>query len=178
VCADVGALTSHIASSFAELCQQAGLELRLDCRPATADVDPGMWETILLNLLSNAVKYTLTGSITVTVRSEASFCRVMIRDTGVGIAEADLKRLGERFFRAEDVHGRSVEGTGIGLTAHSGAVPPSRFACRDRSRARPPNFRPPACRTIRMSSRPTSGQRRDRRRRVMRRPHLTAASWC
>jgi len=76
----------------------------------------------MLNLLSNAVKYTLTGSITVAVHSDSSFCRIMIRDTGVGIAEADLKRLGERFFRAESAHGRSVEGTGIGLSLVRGLV--------------------------------------------------------
>ncbi|HXO80232.1 MAG TPA: SpoIIE family protein phosphatase [Mycobacterium sp.] len=122
LCTDVGALTSEIASSFTELCQRAGLELVLDCGPAVADVDPGMWETIMLNLLSNAVKYTLTGSITVTVHSDSSYCRIMIRDTGVGIAEADLKRLGERFFRAESAHGRSVEGTGIGLSLVRGLV--------------------------------------------------------
>jgi signal transduction histidine kinase/FixJ family two-component response regulator len=122
LCTDVGALTSDIAASFSELCQRAGLELVLDCRPAVADVDPGMWETIMLNLLSNAVKYTLTGSITVAVHSDSSFCRIMIRDTGVGIAEADLKRLGERFFRAESAHGRSVEGTGIGLSLVRGLV--------------------------------------------------------
>jgi signal transduction histidine kinase/FixJ family two-component response regulator len=122
LCTDVGALTSHIASSFSELCQRAGLELMLDCRSVLADVDPGMWETILLNLLSNAVKYTMAGSITVTARSDASFCRIMIRDTGVGIAEADLKRLGERFFRSESAHGRSVEGTGIGLSLVQGLV--------------------------------------------------------
>ncbi|HEY2199260.1 MAG TPA: SpoIIE family protein phosphatase [Mycobacterium sp.] len=122
LCTDVGALTSEIASSFSELCQRAGLELVLDCRQAVADVDPGMWETIMLNLLSNAVKYTLMGSITVTVHSDSSFCRIMIRDTGVGIAEADLKRLGERFFRAESAHGRSIEGTGIGLSLVRGLV--------------------------------------------------------
>ncbi|WP_131812566.1 sensor histidine kinase, partial [Mycobacterium mantenii] len=52
---DVGALSAQIASSFTELCHRAGLELTLDCAAALADVDPGMWETIVLNLLSNAV---------------------------------------------------------------------------------------------------------------------------
>ncbi len=122
LCIDIGALTSHIASSFSELCHSAGLELVIDCSPAVADVDPGMWETILLNLLSNAVKYTLSGSITVTTHSDASFCRIMIRDTGVGIAEADVKRLGERFFRADSAQGRSVDGTGIGLSLVQGLV--------------------------------------------------------
>jgi signal transduction histidine kinase/CheY-like chemotaxis protein len=122
VCTDVGALTSDIASSFSELCQRAGLELVLDCRSAVADVDPGMWETIMLNLLSNAVKYTLKGSITVAVHTDSANCRIVIRDTGVGIAGADLKRLGERFFRADSAHGRSVEGTGIGLSLVRGLV--------------------------------------------------------
>ena len=122
VCTDVGALTSQIASSFTELCERAGLELVLDCRRALTDIDPDMWETIMLNLMSNAVKYTLSGSITVTVHSGGGQCLISVRDTGVGIGEADLKRLGQRFFRADTALGRSVEGTGIGLSLVSGLV--------------------------------------------------------
>jgi signal transduction histidine kinase/CheY-like chemotaxis protein len=119
---DVGALTAHIASSFTELCERAGLELTLDCDRALADVDPGMWETIVLNLLSNAVKYTLRGSISVEVRAESTHCRIAVRDTGVGIASKDLDRLFERFYRVEDARGRSVEGSGIGLSLVRGLV--------------------------------------------------------
>ena len=122
VCTDVGALTEQIASSFTELCERAGLELVVDCRRVLADVDPDMWETIMLNLISNAVKYTLNGSITVTVHSAGSQCLVGVRDTGVGISAADLERLGERFFRADTARGRSVEGTGIGLSLVRGLV--------------------------------------------------------
>ncbi len=122
VCTDVGALTSHIASSFTELCHRAGLDLVLDCDPALADIDPGMWETIVLNLLSNAVKYTPQGSIRVEVRAGATDCRIAVRDTGVGIAAEDLDRLFERFYRADNVHGRSVEGAGIGLALVRGLV--------------------------------------------------------
>ncbi|MGH3967998.1 MAG: ATP-binding response regulator, partial [Mycobacterium sp.] len=121
-CTDVGELTSQIASSFAELCQRAGLRLVVECRPVLADIDPTMWETIIGNLLSNAVKYTLDGSITVATQSVSGYCCVSIRDTGVGIAEADLTRLGERFFRADTARGRSVEGTGIGLSLVHGLV--------------------------------------------------------
>ena len=122
VCTDVGALTSQIASSFTELCERAGLELVLDCRRALTDIDPDMWETVMLNLMSNAVKYTLSGSIAVTVHSGVGQCLISVRDTGVGIGEADLKRLGQRFFRADTALGRSVEGTGIGLSLVSGLV--------------------------------------------------------
>ena len=122
VCTDVGALTAHIASSFTELCARAGLEFTLDCDRALADVDPGMWETIVLNLMSNAVKYTLHGSISVEVRAEPAQCRITVRDTGVGIAAKDLDRLFERFYRVEDARGRSVEGSGIGLSLVRGLV--------------------------------------------------------
>ncbi|OBG28901.1 SpoIIE family protein phosphatase [Mycobacterium sp. 852002-51057_SCH5723018] len=122
VCTDVGALTAHIALSFTELCQRAGLDLVVDCGPVLADVDPGMWETIVLNLLSNAVKYTLRGSISVQVREEPEHCRLTLRDTGVGIAADDLDRLFERFYRADNMRGRSVEGTGIGLSLVRGLV--------------------------------------------------------
>ncbi|OBK48533.1 SpoIIE family protein phosphatase [Mycobacterium sp. 1081908.1] len=122
VCTDVGALTEHIASSFTELCRRAGLDLVLDYGPAIADVDPGMWETIVLNLLSNAVKYTLRGSITVEVRAEPTDCRITLRDTGVGIGPEDLDRLFERFYRADNTRGRSVEGAGIGLSLVRGLV--------------------------------------------------------
>lgn len=122
VCTDVGALTAQIASSFSELCHRAGLELTLDCAPALADVDSAMWETIVLNLLSNAVKYTLQGSISVQVRMESADCVIAVRDTGVGIAEEELNLLFERFYRAHNARGRSVEGTGIGLSLVRGLV--------------------------------------------------------
>lgn len=122
VCTDVGALTAHIALSFTELCQRAGLDLVVDCGRALADVDAGMWETIVLNLLSNAVKYTLRGSISVEVREEPAHCRLTLRDTGVGIAAEDLDRLFDRFYRADNMRGRSVEGTGIGLSLVRGLV--------------------------------------------------------
>ena len=127
VCTDIGSVTFDIASSFAELYQRAGLELVLDCESVLVDVDPGMWETVVLNLMTNAVKYTLQGKVSVEVHGDSGGdsgqgCRVVVRDTGVGIAPADLKRLGERFFRADNMRGRSVEGTGIGMSLVRGLV--------------------------------------------------------
>jgi signal transduction histidine kinase/serine phosphatase RsbU (regulator of sigma subunit)/CheY-like chemotaxis protein len=113
---DVGALTSHVASSFSEVCERAGLELVLRCERAIGEVDPDMWETIVLNLLSNAFKFTLEGAITVAVTSAGpGGIELSVTDTGTGIADADLQRLFERFYRAQRVGGRSAEGSGIGL---------------------------------------------------------------
>ena len=43
-------------------------------------------------------------------------CRVRVRDTGTGIQAADVNRLFERFYRASNTRGRSVEESGIGLS--------------------------------------------------------------
>ena len=113
---DLGALTAGIASSFAEVCAIAGIELVLDCRAAWAKADAAMWETIVLNLVSNAFKYTLTGSITVTVAPGRDGGATMtVSDTGTGIAAEHLPRLFDRFYRPADTGGRTAEGTGIGL---------------------------------------------------------------
>ena len=112
---DLGALTAGIASSFAEVCRIAGIELVLDCHPILAEADTAMWETIVLNLVSNAFKYTLTGSITVTVAPDRDGATTTVSDTGTGIAAEHLPRLFDRFYRPEGTGGRTAEGSGIGL---------------------------------------------------------------
>jgi signal transduction histidine kinase/CheY-like chemotaxis protein len=72
---------------------------------------------VILNLLTNAVKFTLDhGSVVVTARLVADEAHVSVRDTGIGIADAEQ----ERIFEAFQVGGRatrtSTEGTGLGLT--------------------------------------------------------------
>jgi DNA-binding response OmpR family regulator/anti-sigma regulatory factor (Ser/Thr protein kinase) len=117
VTVDLGALTAQIASSFAGLCERAGIELVVDCDPVMAEVDVTMWETIVLNLLSNAVKFTFDGSVTVQVsRGPSEGGRLRVVDTGSGIPQAELGRLFDRFYRASNTRGRSVEGSGIGLS--------------------------------------------------------------
>ena len=74
-----------------------------------------MWEKIVLNLLSNAFKFTFEGRITVELRSHGDHVDLRVVDTGVGIPEADLPRMFERFHRVKHSRARTHEGTGIGL---------------------------------------------------------------
>ena len=74
-----------------------------------------MWEKIVLNLLSNAFKFTFEGEIEVCLREIDGFAELSVRDTGVGIPEAELPRLFERFHRIEGQKSRTHEGSGIGL---------------------------------------------------------------
>lgn len=71
---------------------------------------------ILDNLVDNAIKYTPSGG-KITVRWSANEKRVLIEveDTGLGISEADLPRVFERFFRADRARHRATGGTGLGL---------------------------------------------------------------
>lgn len=113
---DVGTLTLGVASSFADVCRLAGIRLVTDCRPAWAQVDTGMWETVVLNLVSNAFKHTFTGSITVKAGpGPDGGIELSVTDTGTGIAAEDMPHLFERFYRAASTTARSAEGSGVGL---------------------------------------------------------------
>jgi signal transduction histidine kinase len=115
---DVGTLTAALAGSFRSLCDKAGLRLIVSCPPSQTPVyvDREMWEKVVLNLLSNAFKFTLAGEIEVNVRENSDACELSVRDTGVGIPEEELPRVFERFHRVESTRGRTIEGTGIGLS--------------------------------------------------------------
>jgi signal transduction histidine kinase len=72
---------------------------------------------VLLNLLSNAVKFTLPGGrieITASSDPERGFT-VVLRDTGIGIAKADIPRILQPFEQVESSLSRSHNGTGLGL---------------------------------------------------------------
>ena len=78
---------------------------------------------ILINLLANAVKFTLEGGrVTLRVRPEGTALRIGVSDSGIGIGEADLARLGDPFFQAGASLDRPYEGTGLGLSVVRGLV--------------------------------------------------------
>jgi len=71
---------------------------------------------IIVNLLSNAIKFTETGSIQVEVwELTANRIAIAVKDTGIGIAEADLAHIFEEFRQANQSLTREHGGTGLGL---------------------------------------------------------------
>ncbi|HKQ64343.1 MAG TPA: ATP-binding protein [Methylomirabilota bacterium] len=114
---DLGAFTANLAGVFRSAIEQAGLKLEVRC-PAGLEpvyVDHGMWEKIVLNLLSNAFKFTFEGGISIELADQGSSVMLMVRDTGIGIAPADVARVFDRFHRVENARARTHEGSGIGL---------------------------------------------------------------
>lgn len=72
---------------------------------------------VLTNLVSNAYKYTPNGgTITLTARRANDRIEFSVGDTGIGLSETDLEKLGTKFWRAQDDYTRSQSGTGLGFS--------------------------------------------------------------
>jgi signal transduction histidine kinase len=68
------------------------------------------------NLVDNAIKYTpAQGRVTVRARQERGLQQIVVEDTGLGVAPADLPRLFEKFYRARAGEARREKGSGLGL---------------------------------------------------------------
>lgn len=70
---------------------------------------------MLINLLGNALKFTTSGTITLKVEYRFQTAYFEIRDTGCGIAEADLERIFNPFERGSNVVQGGFTGIGLGL---------------------------------------------------------------
>ncbi len=97
--------------------ERAGLELTLDCQQGLPQVfaDPDRITQVMINLIHNAVKFTPPGGkISVSAYQDGDHIVFFVRDTGVGIAQKDLARIFERFYKAD--RARTGGGTGLGLS--------------------------------------------------------------
>jgi len=127
---DVRAVIERAAGRLEAQAARAGLELVVevpgDLPQPNGDVR--RVEQVLVNLMQNAIKFTAPGGrITLAARKQEERVVVSVADTGTGIAEEDLERIFERFYKADK--SRSTRGTGLGLAiarhiveAHAGAL--------------------------------------------------------
>jgi signal transduction histidine kinase len=115
-----------------KLAEQNGISLACEApqEPVTVSGDRGTLRRLLIVLLDNAVKYTPAGGkVRISVNHEAQRAVVEVRDSGVGINEADLPHIFERFYRSDKSRSRDSGGAGLGLSiakwiveAHRGAI--------------------------------------------------------
>ncbi len=105
--------------------QEAGVTLTTRIASGLPEIvaDQRAVNQILLNLVSNAIKFTPRGgSVSVSALRDGPKLVVAVEDTGVGIGEADLARVGEAFFQARGAYDRRHDGTGLGLSIVKGFV--------------------------------------------------------
>lgn len=92
------------------------LNYHLNDDPVYIIGNPDRVEQLLVNLTENAIKYNRDGgSVTVQVFENGEEANITISDTGIGIAEENLPRLFERFYRVDKGRSRQMGGTGLGL---------------------------------------------------------------
>ena len=120
------------------------ISVEMNADPIEIEADKEMLSMVWINLINNAIKYSTTpgehsptggrifvGLTRVATQTEegtyADYARCEISDTGIGISQADLPHIFERFFRADKA--RSGEGNGLGLAlakriieVHSGRI--------------------------------------------------------
>jgi heavy metal sensor kinase len=142
--ADSGVEALHFASvdlseTLREVCRQGrvlaqGKQIRFQEEIANSPVivegDTQALQRLFLILFDNAVKYTPAGgSVTVSLTDANRFAVAEIRDTGIGISQAELPHIFERFYRADRARSREMGGVGLGLSigrwiaeAHGGTI--------------------------------------------------------
>ena len=119
-------LTTSYVTHKAEA-EDKGLDLIMDDRSnpgddCYADIEPSDASLIFDNLIENAIMYTDEGSILVTFEPRGQQIAVIVKDTGIGIPQADQSRIFERFYRVNKARSREVGGTGLGLSLVRHAV--------------------------------------------------------
>jgi two-component system sensor histidine kinase SenX3 len=116
---------ARLAAESAGIAVVAGGERRLTVRGSEAQL-----VTALVNLVDNAIAYSPSGTrVAVGTRHRDGWVEISVCDQGFGIAERDLERVFERFYRVDPARSRVTGGTGLGLaivkhiaTNHGGEV--------------------------------------------------------
>jgi signal transduction histidine kinase len=91
-----------------------------DHEPAQVPLDPDRFAQIVHNLIYNALKFTPKGgTLTVALEEAEHEVHLFIRDTGTGMTDAELARIWDRFYKADEARTSRSDmstGTGLGLT--------------------------------------------------------------
>lgn len=129
---DLGELLQPLLEAYHQQAATNGLKLisHLPDRPILLRAEPDLLRQAIVNLLNNACRYTPAGGeIAVHLTCRSRWAVVQVKDTGIGIAQADLLRIFDRFYRVDKVRSRQTGGFGLGLAitrqiveAHAGQI--------------------------------------------------------
>ncbi len=114
---NVSEAVEHVLALLRAKAAQKNLYLKTDLPETRLAIlaDRDKLIQVLTNLVDNAIKFTDKGGVTIGARSVNTRTILSVEDTGVGILEKHLPRLGERFYRVDTARSRKMGGTGLGL---------------------------------------------------------------
>jgi CheY-like chemotaxis protein len=128
---ELGAVVAAAAQSLASVADAKGVTLRVEVDAGgLVEGDPPRLQQVVLNLVSNAIKFTpAEGRIDVRLDRAGGRARIVVTDTGQGIAPAVLPHVFDPFRQADGTHTKQHGGLGLGLAIvrhlvalHGGAV--------------------------------------------------------
>ncbi len=118
-------LLRPVIESAIQTCQhkadEAGISMKIDCPDdINVEMNATLLEQALVNLLINGITYSKQGDSVTVLGSvcedkQGKAVKIVVRDTGCGIAKKHLPRLFERFYRSDKARSRTLGGTGLGL---------------------------------------------------------------
>jgi len=115
---DLKYLTENIIKIFEQRLKEKGLNINLQIQKDITHIiaDPFKLEQMLINLIDNGIKYTEKGYISVGITQDDKNTVIVIEDTGIGIPEAAIPRVFERFYTVDKSRSKKLGGTGLGLS--------------------------------------------------------------
>ncbi len=113
---DLSALIDKVMETMVVTAAEKNLSLTKSVSgDAMIKADLDKVEQVLLNLVDNAIKFSASGVVEIGVMQEEGSTYLFVKDSGAGIPEQFIPRLGERFFRVDSSRSRELGGTGLGL---------------------------------------------------------------
>ncbi|MBI5630063.1 MAG: PAS domain-containing protein [Elusimicrobia bacterium] len=111
-------LACEAAASLAPMAERRKIRVHVEAEAVPIEVraDRSQIKQVLANLIDNAIKFNRErGRVEISAAVEGKFLKVVVSDTGPGMAREHLPRVFERFYRADDARSRELGGTGLGL---------------------------------------------------------------
>ncbi len=112
---DIGALAAERLAAWAPTADAKGVRLTGQAPPTTGWADPVSLSSALDAVIDNALKFTPPrGEVRVTVGGAGDTVTVRVADSGPGLTDEELARVGDRFWRSG--RHQNVDGSGLGLS--------------------------------------------------------------
>jgi len=111
-------LVDYLQSLFSERLKTKDIALMTCLTPTLSSrlrLDEQRVKQILINLIGNAIKFTQTGGVELSIYPCGNTVVFEVKDTGIGISDANIGRLFNKFVQVDSSYQRQFEGTGLGL---------------------------------------------------------------
>lgn len=110
-------LSADIINRLKPVADKRNISLNLIGESTIVSGTEKILDEMIYNLCDNAIKYNVdNGTVDVILSESNHHIKLTVRDTGIGIPQAEQERIFERFYRVDKSHSKEIGGTGLGLS--------------------------------------------------------------